>query len=815
MKKVSLMKSMAAVALGVVVASCNKMDNVGTASVSDADAMSNAEAQLGISIDQNQTWNMTQDVKAEVTMNGEYGQEYTIKVYQENPLLNGNKGVLLAKTTAATGQKVTLNFTTGKGTKMVCVAYEDSKGYLYAKSAAIVDGKLSTTLGTSDSPTRGLRAASTTNSSVNIPTMAAPTALCAEILAKSVELDDDTNNSYNGGNTFHWVEGIYKQDASTNYQRILTGYQIHYNSKYVVNYKISRDYTGEVHFLPNAGFEATGEIVEGTDPNRYIGSNEGRYPAYNIVPRTVYVTDGGTWTIPTGQYQTCGQGILVNGSPVGVDGMIIVGNGGKLVVNGTLNMVNQARLIVLPGGEISGTGSINVTNGTYVGNNLVAGESNQSGYNGGTIKVSNFNQNFGEFYNYGNMICDDMQGGAQESTYINHGKIVTRRCAGNQDQTGNLHIKNNCWFEVKERLAAKMVENGASSYIKCQTLQMSGANGGDNLSSYVALDNNSLFEVTGSANFNNTAIIGPTGTGSDYAHFQAGSTDQVNYTNAEQNWINKVYFYAGTVSNDNVKSNIAALQNGTKHDSNKGDGNFYVVYENGTNTAPTEASECCPAYTPNPNPVIVSEEKPIYCYAFEDTKVGDYDMNDVVLKAQESADGTKITLKLVASGAVLNLNIRLYDAATVPAGAQTAYGNNFTTITYNGKTEVHEMLGVSAGTMVNTGAGATARPVVIYEFAKGSYDAAHLPLAIYSQQQGEMRLAHNGQPPFGVIVPESWSWPRERVNIMSAYNATSTTNEGDQSFGTFASSTNSAENWYNHPTGSVMNEATLGFNDED
>ena len=195
----------------------------------------------------------------------------------------------------------------------------------------------------------------------------------------------------------------------------------------------------------------------------------------------------------------------------------------------------------------------------------------------------------------------------------------------------------------------------------------------------------------------------------------------------------------------------------------------------------------------------------IYSYAFEDTKKGDYDMNDVVIKAQETKDG-KINLKLVAAGATLNLNIRLYPAPTsTPEGKAAVYSGDPTTLTYTRDgvecDEVHAMLGVAAGTMVNTGH-AKADPITI-TIEKGSYDPAHLPLAIYSAAQGEMRLAASGEAPFGVIVPEDWKWPTEYVNIATAYNNVETS-EGDQSFGTYANQSGKALNWFKYPTGSVM-----------
>lgn len=232
----------------------------------------------------------------------------------------------------------------------------------------------------------------------------------------------------------------------------------------------------------------------------------------------------------------------------------------------------------------------------------------------------------------------------------------------------------------------------------------------------------------------------------------------------------------------------------------KNNGAIEVSFTDG-NFAPVRAGECSATW--NKSGTVKDETYPVYCYAFEDTKVGDYDMNDVVIKAQETANG-KINLKVVACGATLNLNIRLYPAGTRSTNEVAHYDGSPETLTYNGQDEVHLMLGAEAGAMVNTGSSATARPITI-QIDKGNYDPAHLPLAIFSAAQGEIRLAGSGQAPYGVIIPEDWSWPRERICITQAYN------EAGHRFADFAATVGTAEDWYKHPTNWVMNEASLGY----
>lgn len=196
----------------------------------------------------------------------------------------------------------------------------------------------------------------------------------------------------------------------------------------------------------------------------------------------------------------------------------------------------------------------------------------------------------------------------------------------------------------------------------------------------------------------------------------------------------------------------------------------------------------------------------IYSYAFEDTKNGDYDMNDVVLKCQENEDGENIDVWLVAAGATLDLEINLYEYdETNVNGEHPYYGNFVRTLEYNGKTEIHDMWEIDRGTMVNTNAGANKAPIRIAQLPKSEgYEADKLRFTIKSVVW-EVFLSGSGQAPYGVVIPFDWKWPTERTRITNAYNETNTTEaETDQSFAKFASQAGAAEKWYEYPTTKVM-----------
>ena len=715
---------------GLAFASCNKMDNSGPQRASDAETFSNAEKALGVTIDPNQSWNMTQEVVANIPVNGFYGAKYVVTIYDQNPL-TGNAVTVLGRTTVTSGQTANFKFTAPKGLVGVFAAIKDEKGYTYTKPAVIADGMVETAFGGSNAASAPsfTRAATVTRGAADdftIPTRTMPD--LSAYINDAVAIDD-ANNVTSGGGVEHYL------------------------------------------------------IPEGTTWSKnipLIQSGSGI---------SVYVQ--GTLNINAEQRVNGGCVFIV-----GPKGKVNIANGQKLVTNANNNAGTVGSFYVCPGGEVKGD-RLEFANGTGSYN-----------YNGGTIDVTTINNNGGTLYNAGIIEADHMLGGARLSIYENAGKVHIGEAAKGSG-TANTRIHNNCWWECDEELACRNVQQGEGAYIKAGSLNMSSSSDGTSDAAYIWAKENSLIEVTGDVSFNGVDIVGPT-TDNNYAYLQLGKLVYLNYAGG---WSNDEITSGAIINNLRISMedqtynktyDFWGLLNGTMYGHSKGqqgNGNAVEVAKGAVDEVVTE-SECSPGVVPGP-PVIIEEEYPIYSYAFEDTRLGDYDMNDVVIKAQEVEVNNvkKINLKLVASGASLDLNIRLYEAATPDAGKAAKYQGNFTVLEYQGNNEVHAMLGVAKATLVNTG-GAKADPITI-QIDKGNYDPAHLPLAIYSEKEGEMRLAGSGEAPFGVIIPIDWKWPREKVNITTAYNATES-DEGDQSFAKFASEAGQALNWFNYPTGSVM-----------
>jgi len=782
MKKVYLMKGMAALTLGLVVASCNKMNFDGNNTVTPEQAKANAEAQLGVTIDPNQDWNMTGEVEASVAVNGFQGATYTVTIYDANPL-TGEAVTAYGSKTVQSGQTANFKFIAPKGLVSVYAGLKDAKGYTYVKPTVIVNGKLETAFGgASAASAPAFRAAAHRGAADDFVVAVREMPDLSAYIDDAVAISDD-NNTTNPANTVH-------------------------------------------HYL----------IPEGTTWSKnipLIQSGSGI---------SVYVQ--GTLNINAEQRVNGGCVFIV-----GPKGTVNIASGTQLVTNANNNANTVGSFYVYPDGKVQGEGTLQFANGTSSYN-----------YNGGTIDVGTINNNGGTLYNAGTIEADNMQGGAGFSIYENAGKVHIGQAAKGSS-TANTRIHNNCWWECDGTLSCRNIQQGEGAYIKAGNLEMSGSEDGSGDAAYIWAKANSLIDVPGAVAFNGVDIVGPT-TENEYAYLQFGYaetsygahglTTAMNYATA---WVDgKEVVTSGAIIN-NIRLSVDHFDTNFNKYNNRANpyqclldmlnGEFAASYQYDIDTSGEWASfkkwptigngnaqlvakgqvdelvtedECSPGIQIVP-PTPIIENGPVYSYAFEDTWQGDYDMNDVVLKVRQEKETTnnvvtsdKIIVKLVASGATLDLNIRLYDYS---ATGEKGYGESFTVLSKNGYDEVHDLFGVDKKTMVNTGNGATAAAVTFelnnsdgkYNNADGVFDPAKLRFAIYSAEQGEVRLAGNGESPFGIIIPENWKWPIERVNITNAYKKLDADAEGegneDQSFASFAETVGSALNWFKYPTGQV------------
>jgi hypothetical protein len=149
-------------------------------------------------------------------------------------------------------------------------------------------------------------------------------------------------------------------------------------------------------------------------------------------------------------------------------------------------------------------------------------------------------------------------------------------------------------------------------------------------------------------------------------------------------------------------------------------------------------------------------EENIYTYCYEDTEVGDYDLNDVVIKAKRISD-TKVEYSLIACGASDELYIK----------------NIVSNSVINDQKEVHSLFGVTGRPFINTIKGAEViAPVVVTVTVPASFSLADpntAPIVFNKTRNKTIELAKVGQDPHGLMIPYDFKYPLELVCIKNAY----------------------------------------------
>ena len=153
----------------------------------------------------------------------------------------------------------------------------------------------------------------------------------------------------------------------------------------------------------------------------------------------------------------------------------------------------------------------------------------------------------------------------------------------------------------------------------------------------------------------------------------------------------------------------------------------------------------------------------IYTLAFEDTYAGDYDLNDVIIKARR-INTTTVEYSLEAAGARDRIFLRNINGKKL-----------------NGNTEIHTIFGQPEGTYINTVAGTThvdavkEQVTVSSDFSFGKDDNGEfinfnaLPYLHNASKGYDVKLSLKGEDPHGLIIPFDFQYPLERICVKDAY----------------------------------------------
>ena len=169
-----------------------------------------------------------------------------------------------------------------------------------------------------------------------------------------------------------------------------------------------------------------------------------------------------------------------------------------------------------------------------------------------------------------------------------------------------------------------------------------------------------------------------------------------------------------------------------------------------------------------------------YTMCFEDRpNKADYDMNDVVLRCVRTSP-TTLQLTIVATGAQDDVYLN-----GIEGTSKTDFNNK----------EVHSLLGVPAGTFVNTEPSAEVKTCVSAEYEVGEdvtipQFLSKIYIVNYSRGRDEIHVPKKGEPPYALIVPGDFDYPAERVSIVNAYEAFSTWANNAYRYGDWLGSAN-------------------------
>ena len=149
-------------------------------------------------------------------------------------------------------------------------------------------------------------------------------------------------------------------------------------------------------------------------------------------------------------------------------------------------------------------------------------------------------------------------------------------------------------------------------------------------------------------------------------------------------------------------------------------------------------------------------EHDFYTFCFEDRELGDYDMNDVVIKATR-INNTTVEYSVVACGAHDQLQIKNINGTKI-----------------RDDQEVHSLVGVSSNTFVNTVKGAQTYPAVTERVTVDknfSFLNENTQPYIYNVSEGRtIKLSKKGEDPHGIMIPYDFKYPVEQKCIKDAYS---------------------------------------------
>ena len=184
--------------------------------------------------------------------------------------------------------------------------------------------------------------------------------------------------------------------------------------------------------------------------------------------------------------------------------------------------------------------------------------------------------------------------------------------------------------------------------------------------------------------------------------------------------------------------------------------------------------------------IIPEFEYNTYTFCFEDREIGDYDLNDVVIKATRKSP-TQVEYSIVACGAYDKLYVRNINEGKITDDA-----------------EIHSLFGVGQNTFINTESGAKYyEPITVTKTVDASFSFLNENTQpyLFDETTGlQVKLSKKGEDPHGIMIPYAdFKYPLEKTCIKDAYTE----------FNNWGQNPVNSTNWYTKPVdGKVINAFT-------
>ena len=462
MKKKYLMKGFAALALVVGFASCVKDVEGMSPAEEEAKEKENAELQLGITIPDGQTWSMSTQVTANVSIDLNPSETYTVGICDKNPL-NYEDAMFYALKTAE-GGSMTATFTAPEGKEEYYVVTYNSKYQALVNRVEAQGGVINAHISYTGASSRAMRGTNrATAHGITFPDGPAATDYATTEPIGTEDIQGDGRWGYYGGKgTFFAAENS-------------DGKKVQINSTGGVIYFVKKSSAEKVTIAPNPLYMAGGTRAPYDNSLSWDDPNQNR-PLTPAEKTHIYVCPGVTLKLNAYDGTNLQAGVMIyiaEGATLETEGNLVLNtlsiyNAGTIKVHGDLTLnasnvkgspdisvlynqgtievdgylspqngncyiVNEDKITADKfGSEGSGTlwnvtgGEIDITNSTVVNSNsngwVNDGEytTNTFLYNAGSVDVynsckltvkSNFEINLGDsptsaFYNESAIICE-------------------------------------------------------------------------------------------------------------------------------------------------------------------------------------------------------------------------------------------------------------------------------------------------------------------------------------------------------------------------------------------------------------------------